>query len=205
MKPPPSVSATGKRRPAAGARTAAASAAKALLDLGHQAGIRIEELLLDLRPAAEVVDGELLRAYREAVALGRDLEDGAIATLREQLLPGRRVEVFHERLRRFPVLAVLGDGERIVDPDRRLRDVEVDGLAAALREQRFVLVGEERVALAGEERVERVTRRLVLHDDVVEELLQVVGRLLRRLAELELCAVRGEDVPARAARRNRVR
>src|SRR3954471_19113143 len=106
MKPPPSASTTGSRRVAegAGARTAAASAAKALLDLGHQAGVRVEELLLDLRPAAEVVDGELLRAHREAVALGRDLEDGAIAALREQLLSGRRVEVFHERLRRFPVL-----------------------------------------------------------------------------------------------------
>src|SRR3954462_10322577 len=159
MKPPPRASTTGSRRVAegAGTRTAAASAAKALLDLRHQAGVRVEELLLNLCPAAEVVDRELLRAHREAVALGRDLEDGAIAALREQLLSGRRVEVFHERLRRFPVLAVLGDGERIVDPDRRLRNVEVDGLAAALREQRFVLVGEERVALAGEERVQRVT------------------------------------------------
>src|SRR3954468_12863930 len=158
MKPPPSASATGKRRPAAGARTAAASAAKALLDLRHQPGVRVEELLLDLRPAAEVVDGELLRAHREAVALGRDLQDGAVTALREQLLPGRRVEVLHERLRRVLVLAVLGDGERVVDPDSRLRDVEVDGLAAPLREQRLVLVGEERVALAGEERVQRVAR-----------------------------------------------
>src|SRR5438045_4278332 len=202
MKPPPSASATGSRRVAegAGARTAAASAAKALLDLRHQARVRIEELLLDLRPAAEVVDRELLRAHREAVALGGDLEDRAIAALREQLLPGRRVEVLDERLRGFLVLAVLGEGERVVDPDRRFRDVEVDRLAAPLREQRLVLVGEQRVALAGDERVQRVARRLVLDDDVVEELLQVVGRLLRRLPELELRAVRGEDVPARAAR-----
>src|SRR5437763_12029303 len=132
MKPPPSASATGSRRVAegAGARTAAASAAKSLLDLRHQPGVRVEELLLDLRPAAEVVDGELLRAHREAVALGRDLEDRPVAALREQLLPRRRVEVLHERLRRRLVLAVRGHGERVVDPDRRLRDVEVDGLAA---------------------------------------------------------------------------
>src|SRR3954451_5758209 len=117
MKPPPSASVTGKRRPTAGTRTAAASAAKALLDLRHQAGVRVEELLLDLRPAAEVVDRELLRAHREAVALGRDPQDGAVTALREQLLPGRRVEVLHERLRRVLVLAVLGDGERVVDPD----------------------------------------------------------------------------------------
>src|SRR3954452_12982133 len=116
----PSSSATGKRRPAAGARTAAASAAKALLDLRHQAGVRVEELLLDLRPAAEVVDRELLRAHGEAVALGRDLEDGPVAALREQLLPRRRVEVLDERLGRRLVLAGLGDGERVVDPDGRL-------------------------------------------------------------------------------------
>src|SRR4051794_9931513 len=123
MKPPPSASAMGKRRPAAGARTAAASAAKALLDLRHQARVRIEELLLDLRPAAEVVDRELLRAHREAIALGRDLEDGAIATLREQLLPGRGGEGFHEGLPPVPVLAVLGDRGAIVNPDRRIRGV----------------------------------------------------------------------------------
>src|SRR3954449_6198800 len=106
MKPPPSASATGSRRVAegAGARTAAASAAKALLDLRHQARVRIEELLLDLRPAAEVVDRELLRGHREAIALGRDLDDRPIAALREQLLPGGRVQVLHERLRRIPVL-----------------------------------------------------------------------------------------------------
>src|SRR5215218_9619443 len=199
MKPPPTASVTGKRRLAAGARTAAASAAKAPLDLRHQTGVRIEELLLDLRAAAEVVDGELLRAHGEAVALGRDLENRAIAALREQLLCGGRVQVLHERLRRFLVLAVLGDGERVVDANRRLRNVKVDGLAAPLREQRFVLVSEQRVAFARDERVQSVARRLVLHDDVVKELLQVVRRLLRRLAELELRAVRREDVPARAA------
>src|SRR3954447_20841348 len=116
MKPPPSASATGSRRVAegAGARTAAASAAKALLDLRHQPSVRVEELLLDLRPAAEVVDAELLRPHREAVALGRDLEHRAVAALREQLLPRRRVEVLDERLRRRLVLAVRGDGDRIV-------------------------------------------------------------------------------------------
>src|SRR6476659_10222375 len=148
MKPPPSTSATGRRRAAAGARTAAASAAKALLDLRHQPGVRVEELLLRLRPAAEVVDRELLRPHREAVALGRGLHDGAIAALREQLLPGGGVQELDERVRRLFVLAVRRDGERVVDADRRLRDVEEDGLAAPLREQRLVLVREQHVALA---------------------------------------------------------
>src|SRR3954465_8550022 len=137
MKPPPSASATGSRRVAegAGARTTAASAAKALLDLRHQSGVRVEELLLDLRPAAEVVDGELLRAHREPVALRRDLEDRPVAALREQLLPRRRVEVLDERLRRRLVLAVRGHGERVVDPDRRLRDIYVDGPGGPRRQR----------------------------------------------------------------------
>src|SRR4051812_20273011 len=163
MKPPPRTSVTGSRRAAAGdadARTAAASAAKALLDLRHQPRVRVEELLLHLRPAAEVVDRELLRADREAVALRRDLHDGAVAALREELLRGRRVEVPEERLRLGLVLRRHRD--RVVDANRRLRDVEVDGLAASLCEQRLVLVREERVALPGEERVQRVARRLVL-------------------------------------------
>src|SRR5262245_41441838 len=111
MKPPPSTSVRGRRRAAAGARTAAASAAKALLDPRHQPGVRVEELLLHLRPAAEVVDGELLRPHREAVALGRDLDDGAVAARGEQLLPGGAVQELDERVRRFLVLAVRRDRE----------------------------------------------------------------------------------------------
>src|SRR5689334_3275979 len=101
MKPPPATSARGSRRAAgvAGARTAAASAAKALLDLRDQPRVRVEELLLHLRPAAEVVDGELLWADREAVALRRDLQHRPVAALGEQLLRRGRVEVLRERLR----------------------------------------------------------------------------------------------------------
>src|SRR5580765_1278162 len=136
MNPPPTASATGNRRTAgaAGARTAAASAAKALLDLRHQPGVRVEELLLHLRPAAEVVDGELLRPHGEAVALRRDLEHGPVAARCEELLRRGRVEVLRERLRLGLLRAARRHRERVVDADCRLRDVEVDRLAASLRE-----------------------------------------------------------------------
>ena len=70
---------------------------------------------------------------------------------------------------------------------------------------RLALVGDQDVALAGEERVRRVAAGRVLRDDVLEELLHVGGRLLVGLAEAALGAIRGEDVPLRRARAERVR
>ena len=55
------------------------------------------------------------------------------------------------------------------------------------------------------ERRQRLARALVLDGDVREQRLQVVARLLGRLALLELGAVAGHHVPAGAAGRERVR
>src|SRR5438874_11394000 len=96
--PPPTTPPSRGERVRVGARSAAASTAKARLDLRHQSAVRVEELLLHLRPAAEVVDGEELRPHREAEALVRAREDGPVAALREELLRGRRVEILHEPL-----------------------------------------------------------------------------------------------------------
>src|SRR5206468_8176124 len=106
MNPPPSTSATRGVRAAAGARTAAASTAKARLDLRHQPLVRVEELLLHLRPAAEILDREQLRPDREAEALVRTRDHRPVTALREQPLRRRRVQVLHERLRGRLVLAV---------------------------------------------------------------------------------------------------
>src|SRR4051812_30241556 len=141
MNPPPAISPNRGARTAAGGRTAAAATAKARLDLRHQARVRIEELLLRLRPAAEVVDREQLRPHREAEALVRARDDRPVAALREQLLRGRRVKKLDEALRLRLVLARADGCDGIVDPDRRLRDVEVRGLPVVLCEQRLVLVG----------------------------------------------------------------
>src|SRR5215211_5740186 len=136
MSPPPTAPPIGSGRVvfARGAPSAAASTAKARLDLRDQTGVRIEELLVRLRPAAEGVDREQLRPRREVEALVRARHDRAVAALREQLLRLRRVEELHERVRRGLVLALRDDGDGIVDPDRRLRDVEVRLLPVVLRE-----------------------------------------------------------------------
>src|SRR4029450_11218799 len=98
MNPPPPPSANRGVRTAAGTRTAAASTAKARLDLRHQPRVRIEELLLHLRPAPEGGDREKLRPPGKGGALGRARQYRPVAALREQLLRRRRVEELDEAL-----------------------------------------------------------------------------------------------------------
>src|SRR5512132_32773 len=98
MNPPPTTSANRGVRTAAGTRMAAASTAKARLDPRHQPCVRVEEFLLHLRPAAEVVDRDQLRSHRKAEALGRARQYRPVAALREQLLRRRRVEALDEAL-----------------------------------------------------------------------------------------------------------
>src|SRR3954471_15573986 len=50
-----------------------------LLDLGHGAGRRIEELVVDLGPAAEIVDREQLLGRRELLGVEDLLVDRAVA------------------------------------------------------------------------------------------------------------------------------
>src|SRR5512133_3917973 len=83
MNAPPSTPPTGTRTGRAGARTAAALLAKALLDLGHHAVVGIEELRLHLRPAADVADREQPRAHRVRELLQRALHDRAVSRLAE--------------------------------------------------------------------------------------------------------------------------
>src|SRR6185312_12090914 len=107
----------GERR-ALGDGSAAALAATGPLDLRHHAGVRIEELLLDLRPAADVLDREELRPRREVEALGRARDDRPVAVLREDLLSRGGVEELHESVRLGLVLRRRRDGDRILDEDR---------------------------------------------------------------------------------------
>src|SRR3954463_5867165 len=104
--PPPTPPPSRGARALAGARTAAASTAKARLDLRHQPGVRVEELLVRLRPAAEVVHSEELGTHGEVEALRGARQHGAVAALCEEVLRGRRVEEVGERLCRRGVLAV---------------------------------------------------------------------------------------------------
>ena len=142
--------------------------------------------------------GELVRA-RDA------LDDRAVALGDEDLLGLGRVEEVVEGLGRLRGGRLLGHRQRVLDEDRLRRDDVLDVLAGLLRGDRLVLVGEQHVALAADERLQRLTRALVLHGHVVEEVLEVGLGLVLGLALLELGAVGGHDVPLGAAGGERVR
>ena len=102
--------------------------------------------------------------------------------------------------------ALGGDRDRRLDQDRLLRIHDLDRVPGLLGRERVALIVEQHVALAAGERLQRGARAGVLHADVLGQKCVDVGeRLRRRLALLELGAVAGEDVPARASGRRGVR
>src|SRR6059036_2611056 len=155
------------------AASTASGDSQTLLDLRDDPRRRVEELGVDLVPAADVADLEQLRPGRERRL--ETLRDGRVdwaeAVLRPDRLCCRRVQPVDE-LRRLGLVRAVDDGERRLDLQRRLGDRVEDGLALRLRVLRVALVGEQDVALAGEERVERVPGTRVLRDVVLEELPQ---------------------------------
>src|SRR5688572_1740961 len=193
------------RRPGRGrARLSAGGDTQAPLDLGDLPLVRTEELVVDLRPAAELVEGEQLRRVGEPALVGHRLLHRAIALGHEDPLGLRRADEVHERSRRARVLRLRGHGDRVLDEDRLVGDHVLQVLALLLGGDRLVLVGQEDVALARRERLERLARTLVLHGHVLEQRLDVVQRLLPGPALLQLGAVGGHDVPLGAARGERV-
>src|SRR5262249_48542894 len=127
-------------------------------DLGHDAVARVEELLLDRRPAADVLDREELRPHGEAQPLRHAPDDGSGAVLREDALRRLGAQELDERLRLLLVLRARRDRDRVLDQDRRLRDYELHGLAVLLGEDRLVLVREEDIAAPRKERLQALAR-----------------------------------------------
>src|SRR5436190_6330035 len=190
--------APGLRR-APGSGSATDLAAKPSLDRGHDARVRVEELLLDLRPAPDIADREQLLRVRETRLRADRLQDRSVTRLSEQRLRLFRVKELDERVRLGGVLRRLRDGDRILDQDRRLRRDPVHRLALVLGEDGFVLVRQEDVAAAGEECLQRFPRaRRLRHDVLLEQLRQIRERLLRRLARSKRGAVGGHHVPPRS-------
>src|SRR3954447_5433102 len=179
-----------------------------LLDLRDRPLVRVEELVVDLRPAAEVADGEQALRRRELGLVGVEdlLVDGPVAPVGELLLGRRRQREVEERLRLRRMARLRDDRDRVLDQDRLVGDDVVHLLALLLRRDRLVLVGDQHVAGARGEVLQRLAARLVLDLDVLgDELAQVVEAGLSVLAAAALGAVGGEDVPLRRARRERVR
>src|SRR4051794_27708393 len=210
---PPGAAEERARRRAVRAAAAEVSASlgsgdpRRLLDLGDRPLVRVEELVVDLRPAAEVADREQALRRRELGLVGVEdlLVDGPVAPVGERLLRGRREGEVEEGLGLLRVARLRDDRDRVLDRDRLVGGHVVDLLALLLRRDRLVLVGDQDVAGAGREVVERLAAGLVLDDDVLgDELAQVGEAGLRVLAAAALGAVGGEDVPLRRAGRERV-
>src|SRR5918995_1850348 len=176
-----------------------------LEDLRHDALLGVEEVRVHLVPAPELADLEQAGRRRELIGPLRALHDRAIALADEDLLGLRRVQEVHELLRQLGGGRLRGGRDRVLDQDRLIRHHVVELLALLLREDGLVLVAEEHVSLAARERLKRLARALVEHRHVLEQLGQVLLGLGGRLALLELSAVRGHDVPLRAAGGERVR
>src|SRR4051812_26593032 len=167
---------TARGREGTAAALAAGADTEALLDSGDDALVLVEELVRHDAPAAELLDREQLLRLRVLAGVDQARVHRAVALLREDLLGRLGPEVVHELL--GVAARVLGHGDRVLDQDRLVGDHVVELLALLLRRDRLVLVADHHVALAAGERLKRVTRRLVLHRHVLEQLLQV-GRRLR--------------------------
>src|SRR6266550_7989924 len=193
--------ASERRAPGAAGSVSALAATRAY-EADHDARLWVEELLLDLRPPADVLDREQLGPCREAEPACSGRDDRPVAVLRENLLRGECAQELQERLRLRRVLRSRRDSDRVLDQDRRLRDHELDRLTVLLREHGLVLVREEDVTATGKERLQPFARAGRLRDDVLPQLPEIVDGLGRSLAGAERTAVSGHHVPAGAARRD---
>src|SRR4051794_21155471 len=132
--PPEAADPHGTRRtaglsPAVGAVRASLGSGnpQILLDLRHGAARRVEELVVDLAPAAEVVDREQRLRRRELLGVDEALRHRPVAVLGVDLL--RLVGVQPREELGGLRLGVLGHGRRVLDEDRLVGDDVVDVLA----------------------------------------------------------------------------
>src|SRR5215217_4522590 len=133
---PPRTSSPIRRRVTA---LAANRDADLLLDVGHDPGLLVEELLGHLRPAAQVGDGEQPGRLGEVGGRGGRLVDRPIAALGVQLLGRLGAEELDEGAGLGRVLRLGGDRDRVLDQDRLVGDHVVDVLVLLLGGDGLVL------------------------------------------------------------------
>src|SRR5437763_13790941 len=107
---------------------------RGLLDLGDRACARIEELILDLRPAPKAVDREQrLRGWELARELLRHrLHDWPVTLLGPERLRRRCPEPVQERLGLGEMRGLRDHRRRRLDQDRLLRNEVLDRIAGLL-------------------------------------------------------------------------
>src|SRR4029079_15792272 len=88
-----------------------------LEDLRHDALLGVEEVRVDLVPAAELRDVEQVLRRGELVRARGVLHDRALALAHEDLLGGRCVQEVHEALSQLRVLGTARGGDRVLDQD----------------------------------------------------------------------------------------
>src|SRR5215217_1713255 len=133
---PPRTSSPIRRRVRA---LAANRDADLLLDVGHDPGLLVEELLGHLRPATQVGDGEQPGRLGEVGGRGGRLVDRPIAALGVQLLGRLGAEELDEGAGLGRVLRLGGDRDRVLDQDRLVGDHVVDVLVLLLGGDGLVL------------------------------------------------------------------
>src|SRR5215207_10363072 len=170
------------------------------LDVGHDAGLLVEEPLVHVGPTAQVLDGEQARRLREVGPGGGRGVDRPVAALGVHPLGRFRAQELDEGAGRGRVPGPGGDRDRVLDQDGVVGHHVVDRLLLLLGVDGLVLVGQHHVALAADEGLQGLPGRLVLHGHVAEQLQQVGLGLLGGLAGLQLGAVGGHDVPLGPAR-----
>src|SRR3954468_2011937 len=108
---------------------------RGLLDRGDRPLVRVEEVVVDLRPAAEVADREeaLRRRELRLVLVEDGLVDRPVAPVGERLLGRRRQREVQERLRLLRVAGLRDERDRVLDLDRLVGHDVVDLLALLLR------------------------------------------------------------------------
>src|SRR4051794_29546386 len=109
--------ARGARRGAGSVAASAGGDTELPLDLGHLALVGVEELIVDLRPAAELGDREQPRRARVFAGVQFAFEHWAVPVVGEDPLRRRGVQEVHERPRLRGVLGVLGHRDRVLDQD----------------------------------------------------------------------------------------
>src|SRR3954470_3524144 len=145
----PTGAALGRARPAATELAGASRSPLLLEDLRDLALVGVEEVVVDLRPAAQLADVEQAGGVRITLLVEQTAHHGPVALGGEDPLRPVAAQEVDEGLGLGRAVRLVDHCRRVLDQDRLVRPYEVDLLALLLRGDRLVLIGDQYVTLAG--------------------------------------------------------